>query len=109
MARSRSVLFPKQVRELRRLGENIKLARLRRHLTTTQVAERAGISRTTLSKIEAGEFSITVESFYKVLWVLGIHGEFLRIAEIDKFGHELEDAKLLAKQRGPKRKDNLMY
>ena len=33
---------------LEEMGDNIKLARLRRELTAEQVAERAGISRSTL-------------------------------------------------------------
>lgn len=106
MVRSKTILFPKQARELRMVGENIKLARLRRHLTCMQVAERAGISRTTLSKIESGEFTVTIESLYKVLYILGLNHEFARIAQIDTFGHDLEDAKLLAQQKGPKRKNN---
>ncbi len=48
------VLLPKMQRILAELGENIKLARLRRKLGTEQIAERAGITRTTLWAIEKG-------------------------------------------------------
>ena len=48
-------LLPSQRKTLTALGENIKLARLRRELSSEQVAERAGISRNTLTKIERGE------------------------------------------------------
>ncbi len=47
-------IFPKYDLILEKMGENIKVARKRRKLTTTQVAERAGISRSTLYLIESG-------------------------------------------------------
>ncbi len=48
-------LLPSQQRTLKTLGENIKFARLRRDLSSEQVAERAGISRNTLIKVEKGD------------------------------------------------------
>ena len=48
-------LLPKYERMLLTMGENIRLARLRRDLTSEQISERAGISRTTLIKIEHGD------------------------------------------------------
>ena len=51
-----SILFPKMQRQLELVGENIKLARLRRKFTSQQVAERAGISLENLSKIENGHW-----------------------------------------------------
>ena len=48
-------LLPSQQRTLTTLGENIKYARLRRDLSSEQIAERAGISRNTLFKIEKGD------------------------------------------------------
>ena len=54
MKSKRQTLFPKHLKILQELGENIKLARKRRRLTTIQVSERAGIDRTTLYLIEKG-------------------------------------------------------
>ena len=48
----KAVLLPKYLKIFEQLGENIKLARKRRKLTTEQVSERAGINRTTLYRIE---------------------------------------------------------
>lgn len=48
------VILPSAERILVKLGANIKLARLRRRLTTEQVAERADISRATLWQVEKG-------------------------------------------------------
>ena len=52
--KKKQVLFPRHMEILARLGENIKLARKRRKLTTIQVAQRANIDRTTLYEIEKG-------------------------------------------------------
>ena len=50
MGAKRPKLLPIEKRILEHLGENIKLARLRRKLTTEQIANRANISRKTLSR-----------------------------------------------------------
>lgn len=54
MANKTPTLLPRIQRILEELGENLRLARLRRKLSTTQVAERAGMGRSTLVKIEQG-------------------------------------------------------
>jgi transcriptional regulator with XRE-family HTH domain len=65
------ILLPKVQQVLVDLGENIKLARLRRKLNTTQVAERAGISRSNLWKIEKGTATVSMGAYFQVLFVLG--------------------------------------
>lgn len=52
MAKNSGVLLPRHDRLLADLGENLRLARLRRRLSAAQVAERAGISRSTLHLME---------------------------------------------------------
>ena len=89
---------------LRELGENIKLARLRRKLSTEQVAERAGISRTTLYEIERGKPKMLIGNYAKVLLVLGLADDLLNVAKDDELGRKLQDAKLVVKTRAPKRK-----
>lgn len=54
MKREKVTLLPRLTSNLEDMGENIKLERLRRKLTAEQVAERAGISRSTLWQIEKG-------------------------------------------------------
>jgi len=60
MNMKKQIIFPKHYQLLETMGENIKLARKRRKLTTVQVAERAGIARSTLYLIEKGESSVTI-------------------------------------------------
>ena len=70
MSRNSLVLLPKNRKLLETVGEHIKLARLRRKLTMKQVAERAGISRPTLSTLEQGNPAISIGVLLKVLLVL---------------------------------------
>ena len=62
------LLYPKEKRMLKKVGEQIKLARLRRKLSTSLVAERAKISRATLWKIENGDPTVSMGAYLSVLF-----------------------------------------
>ena len=96
MKRKKQILFPKHQKILEQIGENIKLARKRRKLTTVQVSERAGIDRTTLYYIEKGKSSVSMGSYFNVLRVLALQDDFLKLASDDEFGRKLQDLKLLS-------------
>ncbi|MEX2601136.1 MAG: helix-turn-helix transcriptional regulator [Balneolaceae bacterium] len=87
-------LFPQHQHILEQVGENIKLARKRRKLTTTQVAERANIDRTTLYYIERGKPSVAIGAYFNVLRALNLHEDFLKLAADDEFGRKLQDMDL---------------
>jgi transcriptional regulator with XRE-family HTH domain len=95
MKSKKQILFPKYQKILEQLGENIKLARKRRSLTTIQVAERAGIDRSTLYEIEKGNPSVSLGAYFNTLRVLGLHEDFLRLAADDNYGRKLQDLKLI--------------
>lgn len=86
------------------LGENIRLARLRRRLSAEQVAERANITRPTLLSIEKGRPSVAIGSYAQVLFVLNLEKDLLKIAVDDELGRKLQDAALIVKERAPKSK-----
>jgi len=100
------VLLPKAEKVLNDLGENIKLARLRRKLSTSQIAERAGISRATLWQIEKGTPTVTMGAYFQVLFVMGLEKDFLKLGADDELGRKLQDAGLLVKERAPKKTGN---
>lgn len=104
MGRSKVVLLPKIKRILSELGENIRLARLRRKLSAEQVSERANISRPTLLSIEKGSESTSIGAYLQVLVVLGLEKDLLKVAQDDLLGRKLQDAQLLTKERAPKKK-----
>jgi transcriptional regulator with XRE-family HTH domain len=95
MKTKKQILFPKHQKILEKAGENIKLARKRRSLTTIQVSERAGIDRSTLVRIEKGDPRVSMGAYFNVLRVLGLQDDFLKIATDDEFGRKLQDLKLL--------------
>ena len=102
---SRSIIIlPRLEKLLTQLGENLKLARLRRKLTTQQVSERAGITRTTLWQIEKGAPHVGMGSYAQVLFVLGMEKDLSKLAADDELGRRLQDAQLVTGKRGPKKK-----
>ena len=98
MNSKKQILFPKHKKNLEILGENIKLARKRRHLTALQVAERADISRNTLYLIEKGSSGVSIGAIFNVMRVLGLQDDFLKLAADDELGKKLQDIKLLGKK-----------
>ena len=104
MKREKYALLPRLTKILEELGEDIKLARLRRRLSTEQVAERAGISRSTLWQIEKGLPNVSMGYYAQVLFVLGLEKNLSIMAADDVLGRKLQDAEILVKKRAPKRK-----
>ena len=97
------ILLPRIQNILNELGENIRLARLRRKLSAAKVAERAGMGRSTLVKIEKGEGGVGIGQYVNVLKVLGLENDFLLLAKDDVLGRKLQDAQLTTNKRAPKR------
>jgi transcriptional regulator with XRE-family HTH domain len=102
MKKKRQILMPKANRILADFGERLKLARLRRKLSATLIAERANISRATLWAIEKGSASVTMGAYMQVLFVLGLEADIKNVAMDDELGRKLQDAGLLIKTRAPK-------
>ena len=108
MPKTKTILLPKAKKVLNEIGENIKLARLRRKYSTQQVAERANISRPTLLSIEKGNPNVSMGAYVRVLFVLGLEKDLINIAKDDALGRRLQDAELTIKERAPKRTDKMM-
>ena len=85
------------------MGEQIKLARLRRGLSAELVVERAGISRASLWKVEKGEPSVAMGIYAAVLHALNnLDKDLLLIARDDELGRQLQDLNLITKKRAPR-------
>lgn len=95
----RAVVFPKNQQVLDQLGENIKLAYKRRQLTQSQISERTGLSRLTIRKIEQGDSKVSIGHYVAVLSVLGLVGDFAKVAEDDVLGRKLQDIALLGRKQ----------
>ena len=95
MNSKKAILLPKYQKIFDGIGENIKLARKRRKLSAEQVAERAGIHRATLHRVEKGDPSVAIGIYFNVLKVLNLENDFSKIADDDEFGRKLQDLDLL--------------
>jgi len=91
--------YPSQKRILAALGERLRLARLRRKLTIDVTCERAGISRMTLFRAEAGSPAIALGTLLRILAVLGLENDIDLIARDDKAGRLLQDQALPVRRR----------
>lgn len=104
MAKKAAVIMPKTREILEQMGEQIRLARLRRNLSLELVAERAGISRATLISIEKGAPTVSMGSYAAVLHALNnMDSDLLLIAKDDVFGRKLQDLALPTRRRAPKK------
>jgi transcriptional regulator with XRE-family HTH domain len=92
-------LLPKQERTLQEMGNQIRLARLRRNITSQEMAQRTSLGRNTIVKIETGDESVAMGSYFRVLIALGLDPDILALGKDDILGRKLQDADLLPKQR----------
>ena len=83
-------------RALKTLGQDLRDARLRRRISTEIMAERASISRTTLSKIEQGDLGVAIGNYANVLFALGLAPGLAKLADVreDALGLELDEEQL---------------
>ncbi len=83
---------------LKRLGRNIRIARLRRKLSREALAERIGLSRYVLADIEKGKPTTAIAAYLGALWVLGLIRDMQEVADPDRD----EEGKILERGRSPK-------
>ena len=104
MSKKPAIIMPKTREILEQMGEQIKLARLRRKLSSQLVAERAGISRASLWKVEKGDPSVAMGIYAAVLHALNnLDKDLLLVARDDEMGRQLQDLNLITKKRAPRR------
>ena len=92
---TKSVLLPRRIAaKLRTVGEQIRMARLRRNIPLTLIAERAQCSRLTASKIEKGDPTVSMGAYLRVLYALQLADDIDLIAKDDPLGRELQDLQM---------------
>ena len=102
MGRKSVAVLPQTQAILEQLGEQIKLARLRRHLSAELVAERAGVSRATVWNVEKGNPSVAIGIYAAVLHALNnMDKDLLLVAKDDELGRKLQDLELTTRKRAP--------
>jgi transcriptional regulator with XRE-family HTH domain len=103
MGKTTPSLVPRVARLLDGLGAHLKLARLRRKYSAETVAQRAGIARRTLSKVEQGDPAVALGVYARVMQVLRLEDDLALLAKDDELGRKLQDAGIIARLRAPKR------
>jgi transcriptional regulator with XRE-family HTH domain len=91
-------------RALKKLGQDLRDARRRRRIPMKLAAERGGMSRATLNKIENGDGGVSLGAYAKMIFVLGMLDRLADLADptFDKLGIELETESLPKRIRIPK-------
>lgn len=94
MPRTVRTPFPASRRQLVAFGERLRLARRRRKISTVLMAERAGISRDTLNRVEKGDPAVSLGTYLRVLRILGLDRDLDLLAGEDRLGRKLQDLAL---------------
>ena len=94
MSRIYPSAFPNAQRQLTALGERLRLARLRRKLSTVLMAERMAVSRDTLNRLEKGDPNVALGTYLRALRVLGLDADLDLVAKEDPLGRKLQDLQL---------------
>lgn len=87
------------------VGEQIKLARLKRNLSIAQVAERATCSPLTVSRIEKGVSTVAIGIYLRVLYALQLEDDILSLAKDDALGKMLQNLNLKPRERASKKEN----
>ncbi len=98
-----TILPRKLEQKMRVVGEQIRLARLRRNLSVAQVAERATCSPLTVSRIEKGAPTVAIGIYLRVLYALQLDDDILSLAKDDALGRVLQDMKMKPRERATKK------
>lgn len=104
MKEAADTLLPGLSRILGDFGARLKAARLRRRYSAEMVAQRAGIARATLHRVEMGDAGVSLGNYARVLQVLRLEDDLQRLALDDTLGRKLQDAAIGSRARAPRRK-----
>ena len=109
MKHTNAIIYPNVEKNLKILGENIKLARLRRNLPMSLICERAGISKPTLIKIEKGSPDVSMGMYAMVLNALNnSSSELTKVMREDELGRTIQDLNIKLPKRA-RRWKNIIY
>ena len=99
MPRNSYPLYPQTQRRAQELGERLRLARMRRRISLSELAERVGVARGTLTRLEQGDLSASLGLLARVLAILGLEEDLDLLARDDELGQRLQDVRLSRPRR----------
>lgn len=86
-------------RSLSKFGNDLSVARRKRHLTMGMMAERTGLAKSTYARLEKGDPAVAMGAYAMALFVLGFGEAFSNLIDARRD----EDGLLLDEERLPKR------
>lgn len=101
---TRSTKLPRRLEQkMQIVGEQIRLARLRRNLSVAQIAERATCSELTVMRVEKGTPTVAMGIYLRILYALQLDDDILSLAKDDPLGRTLQDMELKHRERASKK------
>ena len=101
---TKSSMLPGKLEEnMEIVGEQFRLARLRRNLTMDQVAARAQCGRLSISRLEKGEQTVSLSIVLRVLYALQLEDDILHLAKDDALGRVIQDMQAKNKKRASRK------
>lgn len=95
--------LPRKLTAKQIVGEQIKLARLRRNFTISQIADRATVSEITVSRVEKGLPTVSIGIYLRILYALQLDDDILWLAKQDEMGKAIQDLNLKERKRASKK------
>ena len=101
---TRGTKLPRKLEQkMQVVGEQIRLARLRRNLSITQIAERATCSELTVMRVEKGTPTVAIGIYLRILYAMQLDDDILYLAKDDLLGRTLQDIGLKHRKRASKK------
>ncbi|MCQ2280956.1 MAG: transcriptional regulator [Bacteroidales bacterium] len=101
---TKGTILPRKVAQnMAIVGEQIRLARLRRDLSIADIAARATCSELSVMRVEKGSPSVAMGIYLRVLFALQLDDDILHIAQKDEIGRNLQDLDLKQRKRSSKK------
>jgi hypothetical protein len=90
------VLPPQTRRSLVKLGQDLAIARRKRHFTVAMMVERMGVATNTYRRVEHGDPTVAMGAYAMALFVLGFGTAFGELVDPkrDEVGLQLDEARL---------------
>ena len=81
---AKKALPPKVRKSLKKLGDDLRTARLRRNILVAHLAERAGVAPGTILRLENGDPGVGIGTLVLAMWLLGLNDRMMQLADETK-------------------------
>ena len=104
MSRKTVILEPNTEDKLKKMGQRIKKARLRRNISAEMISKQAGIGESTFYAIEHGVSTVSLGAYAAVLSALGLNDDLDSIAVDEEAKKQLYEQNLVKRKRASKQR-----